>query len=422
MHWLTRILRKQQSEKQLDSELRFHLERQTADYIAAGMAPDEARRRARLDFGGLEAVKEETRASHRGSSLETLLQDVRFALRLLRKNPGFTVVAVLTLALGIGANTAIFSIVDAVILRPLPFKDSSRIVQVHTKTAMFPTFNLGLTWPAFQQIRSQASALEQTATFTDNSKTLTGRSEPALLNVANVSDGFFEELGVRPQLGRLFTAEDQKPGQNHVLILSDALWRTRFGADPAILGHALILDKEPWTVVGILPRGFSFPEKQDVWAPLSIPAQYQQNQTFFMLGFIGKLRRGETTEQLKSQLDTVAQRIVKDHPELAAGYTFISKPLLEEHVENIRAAYLVLLGAATLVLLIACANLASLLLARGSGRQREMAVRAALGATRGRLFRQGIVESCLLGLFGGGLGVILAAGGIELYRAIAPAD
>jgi predicted permease len=422
MRWFTRLFHKQRAEKQLDAELRFHMERQVADYVASGMTPDEARRRANLAFGSLEGVKEDCRESRRVNVIETLLQDTQFALRMLRKNLGFTAVAVLTLALGIGANTAIFSIVNSVILRPLPYKDSSRIVKVTLNTAMFPTFSLGLTWPAFQQIRSRAASLEQTAVYSDAEKTLTGKGEPAILDLANVSGGFFEELGVSVELGRLFTDQDQQSGQTNVVVISDALWRTRFGADSSIIGRTLILDKEPYTVVGVAAKGFSFPEGCEAWLPLSLTSADELNQTFFMLQFIGKLCRGENVEQLKPQLFTIAERIVKGNPELSAGYSFSAQPLLEGRVQNIRSAYLVLLGAATLVLLIACANLASLLLARGSGRRREMALRAALGASRGRLFRQGLVESCLLALLGGGLGVALAAGGVQLFRAVAPAD
>jgi len=422
MYWLRRLFQKDKSERQLDAELQFHLERQITDYIAKGMTPEEARRRANLEFGGLEPVKEDCREARRGNFIETLAQDIRYASRLLRKNPGFTIAAAITLALGIGANTAIFSIVNAAILRPLPYKDSSRIVSISAHTAMFPTFSLGITWPDFEQIRSQASSLEQSAVYTTPEKTLTGKGDPAILTVANISDGFFEELGAAAERGRLFSEQDYQPGQDHVAVLSDALWRTRFGADPTVLGRILILDKEPYTVVGVAAHGFSPPEEEEAWLPLSLAPNLSQSHTFFALTFIGKLRQGQKTERLMAELDTIAQRTVKDVPELSAGYSFSAQPLLEGRIAKTRTAYLVLLGAAALVLLISCANLASLLLARGSGRQREMALRAALGASRGRLLRQGLVESCLLALLGGGLGVVPAAQGVGLFRAIAPAN
>jgi len=422
MHWLLRLFHKEQSEKHLDDELRFHLERQISGYVAAGMSPEEAGRRAALDFGGLESIKQEARESRRGNFIDDLIQDVRYGIRMLRKNLGFTAAAAITLALGIGANTAIFSIVNAVILRPLPYKDSSRIVHISTHTAMYPTFSLGLSWLNLLQIRSQVSSLEQTAAYIDTEKTLTGKGEPTILSAASVTDGFFEELGATSQLGRLFTEEDSKPGQNHVVVISDSLWRTRFGADPSVLGRTLILDKEPYTIVGVAVPKFSFPHSEETWIPLAPPAADLQNPTYFMLQTLGKTRRGEKVERLNAQLDAVAQQTMKDHPELAAGYSFSTRPLQSDSIENTRDAFLMLLAAATFVLLIACANLASLLLARGTSRQREMALRAALGASRGRLLRQGLAESCLLALIGGALGVLLAAEGVQLFRAIAPPD
>jgi putative ABC transport system permease protein len=420
MHWLTRLFRKQQAEKHLDAELRFHLDRQISDYVVAGMSPEEARRRAHLDFGGLESIKQQTRESRRAHLLETLLQDVRYAVRMLRKNPGFTIAAAITLALGIGANTAIFSIVNAALLRPLPFKDSSRILSVSTRSAMFPTFSLGNSWPAFQQIRSQAASLEESAVYSQSDKTLTGQGAPAQLSVTIISDGFFEELGATAQQGRLLTLADQKPGQNFVAVLSDSFWRTRLGADPAILGRNLVLDKQPYTVVGVASRNFTFPEKNDLWIPVALTPDIERQPAFFMFQLLGKIRRGQKISQLNAELETIAQRLIKDYPALKAGLRFTAQPLLESRVHNIRTAYLVLLGASTLVLLISCANLSSLLLARGSARQREMALRAALGASRGRLLRQGLVESCLIALLGGSLGMLLASGGVQLFRAIAP--
>jgi predicted permease len=422
MHWFRRLFQKEKSERRLDAELRFHLEKQIADYIAGGMLPAEARRRAHLDFGGLESIKQKTRESRRGNLLETLIQDLRHAARMLRKNPGLTSAATVTLALGIGANTAIFSIVNAVILRPLPYKDSGRIVAISTHSVMFPTFTLGLSWLSIQKIRSQVSTLEQTAAYTTTEKTLLGNGEPAVLSVASVTDGFFEELGATAQLGRLLSEEDAKPGRGHVVVIGDSLWHTRFGADPGVLGKTVVFDKVPYTVVGVAAPKFSFPSSNQAWLPFSPSPTDRQNPTSFMLQTIGKLRRGEKAEKLNAQLDAVAKQLMKDHPVLAAGYSFSAESLLSGRVADARDAFLILLAAATFVLLIACANLASLFLARGSSRQHEMALRAALGASRGRLLRQGLVESCLLALIGGAFGVALAAEGIQLFRAIAPAD
>ncbi|HKV24932.1 MAG TPA: ABC transporter permease [Candidatus Acidoferrum sp.] len=422
MHWLARLFRKNQSEQQLDSELRFHLEKQIADSIAAGMPPEEARRRANLNFGGLESIKQQSRESRRAHFVETLFQDLRYAFRLLRKNPGFTLAAVITLALGIGANTAIFSIVNSVILRPLPYKNSSRMIEISAHSAMYPTFSLGISWINLRQIRAQASSLEQTAAYYQSDKTLTGTGEPAVLSIAFVTDGFFEELGVKPQLGLLLTQQDTHPGMDHVVVLSNSLWRSRFGSDPAILGKTLILDKQPYTVAGVAPPQFSFSSRVQAWLPIAPTAEEQQQPDFFMLNAIATLRGGESINKLNAQLDAIAQQTTKDYPALSAGFRFSTAPLLTERLGNSRDAFLILFAASSFVLLIACANLASLLLARGSARHREMALRSALGASRGRLLRQGLVESCLLALLGGALGVFLAIAGIQLFRSIAPAD
>ena len=422
MHWLSRFFQKRESERQLDAELRFHLEKQVADYVASGMAPEEARRRANLSFGAVEAVKERSREARRASFIETLLQDIRYGVRILRKNPGFTLAAALTLALGIGANTAIFSIVNAIVLRPLPYKDSARIVQITTHTAMFPTFDLGLSWVSLDGIRSQVPAIEQTAGYISRDKTLTGTAEPTILNTAQITDGFFEELGGTAQAGRLFTQDEFKTGQDHELVLSDALWRTRFGADQNVLGRTLVLDGEPYRVVGVAAPKFSFPESEQAWLPLAARAADLRNPTFFMLQTICKVRPEEKPEKLNAELDAVAKQSMKDFPVLGEGLSLSAKPLLSRSIRGSRDAFLMLLAASAFVLLIACANLASLLLARGSGRQREMALRAALGASPARLLRQGLVESCLLGLLGGAVGIVLAAEGVQLFQAIAPVD
>ena len=407
-------------EKDLAAEMASHLQMHIEDNLRAGMSPAEAYRQALIKLGGVEQTKEIYRDRRGLPLLETLFQDLRFSFRMLRKNPGFTAVAALTLALGIGANTAIFSIVNAVVLRPLPYKDSARIVTFHTKTAMFPNFTLALTWPAFQEVRSQATLLEETAAYWATDRTLTGVDQPEVLRATGVSSGFFEELGGYAQQGRLLSEQDHQPGQNRVAVISDALWRTRFATDSGVIGRKLILDKEVYTIVGIAAKGFAFPERSEIWLPLSLTPEIEQNQKFFRFQVLGRLRKGERLETLQAELATIAQRIAKLDPALGKGYKLSAEPLLESRVHDARQSYLVLLAAATFVLLIACANLTSLLMARGWGRNREMAVRAALGASPGRLQRQGLVESCLLALLGGTVGIALAAGIVQVFRAIAP--
>src|SRR5206468_3306401 len=256
------------AERDFEHELVTHLEMLTDENIRRGMAPDAARRAARIRLGGLTQLQEANRELRGLPVIHMFGQDTRFAFRMLRKNPGITAVAALTLALGIGANTAIFSIVNAVVLRPLPYKDSSRIVTFHTKTAMFPNFTLALTWPAFQEVRSQATLLEETAAYWATDRTLTGVDQPEVLRAAGVSSGFFEELGGYAQQGRLLSEQDHQSGQNRVSVISDALWRTRFATDSGVIDRKLILDKEVYTIIGVAAKGFAFPERSEIWPQL----------------------------------------------------------------------------------------------------------------------------------------------------------
>jgi putative ABC transport system permease protein len=419
---LAGLFRRDLRDRDLSLELESHLQLHIEDNLRAGVTAAEARRQALIKLGGLEQAKEIYRHRRGLPELETFFQDLRFAFRMLAKNPGFTAVAALTLALGIGANTAIFSIVNAVVLRPLPYKDSSRIHVFHTRTAMFPNFTLPLTWPAFQQVRAQSTLLEEAAAYWETERTITGGDQPDVLSVTSISAGFFEELGGSAKLGRLFSEQDYQPDQNRVAVVSNNLWRVRFAEDPSIIGRKLILDKEVYTIVGVAANGFSFPENSEIWLPLSLTPQIEQNQKFFRFQVLGKLRRGEQLATLQAELSAIGQRIAKLDPALGKGYRLSAEPLLESRVQDARQGYLVLLAAATFVLLIACANLTSLLMARGWGRQREMAIRAALGASPGRLFRQGLVESCLLSLVGGAIGIVLAAAVVKAFRAMAPGD
>ncbi len=379
-----------------------------------------------MKLGGMEQTKENYRERRGLPILETLFQDLRYAMRMLAKNPGFTATAVVTLALGIGVNTAIFSIVNAVILQPLPYKDSSRMVTFHLKTAMFPAFTLRPSWPAFQAIRTEAGSLEQAVACWETDRTLTGTNQPAVLHVAGISKGFFEELGTRPELGRLLTDQDQTASQDHVAIVSNALWRTRFAKDSSAIGGRLILDNQVYTIVGVAAEGFAYPERTEVWVPMALSSDIAQNPTFFTFDVLGTLRKGARLASLESELAIISERLgqelAKEKPNLKGSYKLSAETLLDNRVQDARKGYLVLWAAATLVLLIACANLTSLLLARGWARHREMAMRAALGAWPRRLQRQVFVESCLLALLGGLAGIGLAAVGVQIFQAVAPPD
>ena len=421
--WLVRLfspLREKRNETDLTAEIEGHLQLHIEDNLRKGMTPEQAHRQALLRLGGVEQTKEAYRDRRGLPWIETVFQDLRFGARMLRKKPGFTSVAVLTLALGIGATSAVFSVVNAVMLRPLPYTDSQRLVMVNVKAGMFPDMDLFLSWPTFQAIRDQARSFEQSAVYWTESKALTGRSDPQLLEVAGVSPDFFPELGARAELGRLFGESDSASA--NVIVLSDALWRSRFAADPSVVGRAITLDGKPYSVVGVTQRGFAYPDEAEAWTPLALADDIKTNPTFFRLGFVGKLRPHADLRELQAQLDVVSAQVQKQFPEIKGGYALLSTRLLEVEVGESRAAFFALLGAAMLVLLIACTNLASMLLSRGWSRQQEMAVRAALGASRGRIFRQLLVESCLLGLLGGSAGVLLAAGGVQLFRMVAPED
>jgi putative ABC transport system permease protein len=423
--WLLRLgglFTRKPSEVDLAAEIESHLQLHIDENLRAGMTPEAARREALLKLGGVEQTKEACRERRGLPWLEATWQDLSFGARMLRKHPGFTAVAVLTLALGIGANSAVFSIVNAVMLRPLPYQDSQRLVSVSSKTGMFPDMTLNVTWPAFQAMRNQVTSFERSAAYRTQSKALTGRGDPQLLEVAAVSDGFFEELGTRAKIGRLLGDSDQGGETGAVIVLSDALWRARFGADAKIVGRTITLDHELYSVVGVTQEGFSFPENADVWIPLVVKADSKENPLFFAFGFLGKLSRTAGVKQLQAELKTVSSKLQKQYPQLKDGYDLVPTRLMDEEVSDARAAFYVLLGAATLVLLIACTNLASMLFSRGWARQQEIAVRAALGASKGRIFRQLLAESCLLGLLGGIVGIAFAAAGVKVFLVVAPED
>ncbi|MGH9781991.1 MAG: ABC transporter permease, partial [Candidatus Acidiferrales bacterium] len=428
MTWLSRLIRKEKQETQLDSELRFHVEQQIAENVAAGMNGDEARRRAYAQFGGLEYIKEETRDARGTHFLGTLLQDVRFALRMLRKSPGFTAVAVLTLALGIGANTAIFSIVDAVLLRSLAYPDPNQLVLMFDVPLKQPDALSAISYRDFTQLRAQNRVFSEMAGNAFHDLTLTGAGEPSIVNTGAVTPEIFSLLGAKPLAGRTLLPEDGKQGAAPVAIVSENLWRSRFGANPALIGQAIALDMRSFTVVGILPASFRYPDgapHQDVWIPVAqdpVFGPLMLRPGVPVLGGVGRLKPGVSLAQAQAEMDTLGARLAKEFPAQDSGLTIRIEPYRQAVVGNVKSALLILLGAVGLVLLIACANIANLLLSRATSRGREIAVRIALGAGRARLVRQLLTESALLGLFGGVAGVLLAASGIWGLRPFLPPD
>jgi putative ABC transport system permease protein len=408
-------------ERELDAELRFHIERQAEEYERAGVQPDEALRRARLEFGGVERIKEESRDVRGTSALETTAQDVRHALRSLRKSPGFTLAVVLTLALGIGACTTIFGAVDAVLLRSLPFRNMDRLLAVTVVSDNCAACD-NSTPGHYLALRERTRAFTSLAGYGSWSGTLEGPEQAEHVDGVTVTPDFFSTLGVAPVIGRTFAVDSASSALEHEVVLGDAFWRTRFGSDPNIVGSTITLSGLPYTVVGVMPPGFEFPTSNDLWLPLTFDAAAVNDLSSHWLRVIGRLAPGVGAIQAQRELDALSATLEEQYPDQAKGWRIASEPLSDSVLHEVRPFFMLLMGAALSVMLIVCANVANLLLARTSAREREIAVRCALGAGRWRLARFLLTESVVLALLGATGGAVLAWWSVPLLRGSVPAS
>jgi predicted permease len=423
---------RRRGDERLREEMQEHLALQTDDNIRAGMTPAEARRQARLQFGVVEAIRENYHAEESLPLIENLLQDAGFALRILRKSPGFTVVAILMLALGIGATSAIFSIVEGVLLRPLPFPDPGRLVilgDVLEGSNCASCTRARVTPPDIRNYMRDTQSFTHLGGYQETGFELSGTGDPLALNATRMSGEVFAALGVTPLLGRVFTRQEDEQHQQ-VAVVSYGMWRTHFHGDGQILGSKILLDRKPYTVIGVMPRNFEFPlnpghlNETELWVPLSLqPEEFTGGSAASWISrMVGRLKPGITAQQAQSDAERVARETMHNYPAFMRSLRIHSvvTPLHEDTVEQARPLVRTLLFAVIVVLLIACANLAGLLLVRSIRRRREIAVRLALGARTATLLRQAIVESMVLSLAGGGIGLALAAIALRVGVSLLP--
>ena len=422
--------RRKEMMQDFDADVRDHIAAESQDNIDRGMSPEEARLAAIRKFGNVTQVKENTREVWTTLWLEQLLQDIRSGLRMLRKSPGFAAVAILTLALGIGANTAIFSVVNSVVLQPLPFPHSDQLVVISETNSQTPPgaeIQSGESYMNFLDWQRDAKSFAAMAGYQYNQMTLTGHGAPTVIQGAMTSSSLFSTLGAAPLLGRTLEAQDDVKGAPRVVVIGEALWRDQFGADHNIAGKTIQLDGEPFTVVGVMPADFRYPDQTpagEYWIPaMQCPtfASFIENRSAHFVVMIGRLKAGVTDAQAESELNSIHKGLVKQYgsDNLDPSEVLHVSNLKRLVVGDTQTVLLILLGAVGLVVLIACANIANLLLARATGRAKEIAVRIALGAGRARVFRQLLTESVLLGVSAGVVGLLLAFGGVAAIKAFA---
>jgi len=420
-HFVRNLLRRGRVEQDLNDEIAGYADLLVEEKVAQGISRDDARRAARLEIGRVDQVKEHVRDVRVGAWLDLLRQDVRFGIRSLIRRPGFATVAVLTLAVGIGATTAIFSLIDSVLLKPLPFHEPDRLALVWEKRPRFNQPRIEASPPNYVDWQKQVEAFESLAAYSNSFVNLTGAGSPERLFAAQVTPNLFPTLGVDPFVGRWFAPPEGSPGQTTFAILSYGLWQRRFGSDRGVIGQTIQLDGQPHLVVGVMPRGFQFPQENiQVWTPIDYRAGTgPQGRGTFFLNVVGRLKPNVSVEEANTQLRIVASRLAQTYRENIDSSAF-AVPLQQDLARNARSSFLLLLAASALVLLIACANVAGLLVTRGAERDREFAVRTALGGSRIQLLRQLLVEGLLLSASGAVVGVLLATQTFDVLETLVP--
>lgn len=412
MNWWQRLFNGKRMETELDSELRFHLERQIADKVRAGMTEEEAHRTTRLEFGGMAQIQEDCRESRGTLWVASVLQDLRFALRQLRSSPGFAITAILTLSLGIGASAAIFNVIDAVLLRPLPYVDQDRLVYPVMITRTGDT--MPSSYLSYLDERAQQRTFDALAGYSMFGRVnLEGPNGPVALSAVKSTDNFFDVFGVKPLLGRTYLPGEDQPGKDDVVVLSYEVWKSSFAGRTDVVGQDVQLDGTPYTVIGVMPAGFCFPleAREAVYTPLHMNPSWAKSRGMHWMRTVGRLKQGVSNEQARTDLNRVMSDLARAYPEQETGHTVarllpldVAANSLDRFGTRTLAGPLGTLAMAVLALLaIACVNVAGLLMARGIRREREMALRAAVGASRARLMWQLVNESlvlCFAGLLG----------------------
>ena len=421
-HFVRNLLRRDRVERELTDEIDGYVDLLAAEKMAQGMSGDDARRAARLEIGRVDHVKEHVRDVRVGAWLDALRQDVRFGVRTLIRRPAFALIAVLTLGVGMGATTAIFSLIDSVLLKPLPFREPDRLAMVWEVRPRFNQPRMQAAPSNYVDWSQQVKAFDSLAAYVNAFVNLTGAGTPERLVAAQVTPNLFPTLGVDPLVGRWFVTPEGSPGQTSVAILSHALWQTRFGANRDIVGQTIRLDDQPHLVVGVMPRGFQFPrDGVQVWTPVDYAAGagFQTGRDGFFLSVVGRLKPRVSVEHANTELEAVARALAQTYP-ANIDSSAIAVPLQQDLTRTARTSFLLLLAAAVLVLLIACANVAGLLVTRGAERDREFAVRTALGGSRIHLMRQLLVEGLLLSAGAAVVGLFLATQTFDVLETLVP--